>query len=220
MVLHCGSQNRVDDIESFFHVLIYFASLYTKHDWGSSKKLTSFFEEYFQYSIEEDGIDAGGKHKIAFFRSEGADSFLPQIHNVPLRHTLEYLVHVLALRYPVPVKPNPFFEKSAGPSEQDQKLLNQLNTDSLWFSNFLTTALKSGDWDDPETGEMVPHKLPSLGHKPRDHYKLSISARAMKNQSASEQLYRLQKEQEIKEAKKLDHDGRTIKKRKVLVDST
>ncbi|TFK59226.1 hypothetical protein BDN72DRAFT_781032 [Pluteus cervinus] len=162
-------QTRVDDVESFFHVLIYLASMYTSHTWGSSQGLTRFLLNYFQDHVVLDGKELGGTQKIAFFHRHGSDLLL-ELNNVPLSGILTHLVKALALRYPRETMSDPFDEEPEEEkmSPMDEARFYQLSSDSSWLANILTQGLALPGWDDHN--EMTPHKLPDLGNEPKGLY--------------------------------------------------
>ncbi|TFK62782.1 hypothetical protein BDN72DRAFT_375865 [Pluteus cervinus] len=209
-------QTRVDDVESFFHILVYLASMYTSHTLGSTEELTTFHHSYFLQSYKKDGKDAGGKYKIAFMHTQGLD-LLPKLDNTPLRYLLLLLVDAMALRYPKPVEVNPLRKRKNVPelSNDDKELLHELDNNSSWLSDRIADALQLDGWETADTNAMKLHKLPNLENKPNDRYKASATTLAMSHISASEQKYRAVMVKKAEEGKKVDRDGHTTKKRKL-----
>ncbi|TFK65063.1 hypothetical protein BDN72DRAFT_962770 [Pluteus cervinus] len=83
-------QNRLDGVESLFNVLVYVASHFAPHKWGSSEELSTFVYSYFYF----------GSSKIVFLRDQGR-SLVEQLHHAPLRALIWSLAKTLAVRYQV-----------------------------------------------------------------------------------------------------------------------
>ncbi|TFK65070.1 hypothetical protein BDN72DRAFT_846057 [Pluteus cervinus] len=81
-------QNRLDGVESLFNVLVYVASHFTPHSWGSSTELSTFVYSYFY----------NGTSKIALLKGTGSP-LVDELHHAPLKTLIGSLAKVLAGRY-------------------------------------------------------------------------------------------------------------------------
>ncbi|TFK62780.1 hypothetical protein BDN72DRAFT_375843 [Pluteus cervinus] len=213
-------QTRLDDIESFFHVLVYLAALFTEHIIGSTEVLTLFFRSYFQELATTGGQETGGRYKISFLRTNG-DDLIPKLENVALRTILLFLVSALQERYPTETKNLRTMTVITKPKE-DQTLppmLAEVENNPHWLSENLTKALD--DFDDEHWtlhGALVRQKPPRpAGAPPPGHQ--SMSNRAMRNVTKKGQKYKdglLRPSVKKVEKQRDGREGHTKKKRRLV----
>ncbi|TFK66287.1 hypothetical protein BDN72DRAFT_156273 [Pluteus cervinus] len=193
-------QDRTDDVESLFHVLLYMAVHFTDHGLDLTTDLRDFVTDYFhKVDIQPDGRSTGGKKKARFFRDRG-DDILNCIKNAQLRTIIKDLIPPLGARYDV--QPVHETKDTAGkrvvvrgdfPPDHDS-LLKTLE-DPKWFVDILDGHLKEKtDWE--EHAELVPQRiLPPL--QMRETKESSLAASALRHRSRS--LAKLKKEREAQQ---------------------
>ncbi|TFK67806.1 hypothetical protein BDN72DRAFT_822011 [Pluteus cervinus] len=143
-------QDRIDDIESFFHVLVYIATHYTRHQMDPTE-LFNFVEVYFLQMTIIDGEEYGGMGKTHFFTHRG-QRFFQRLQHQPLQDLLRELVEPLAARYDLHPRSNK--DRDIAKDGKEEKNPLQTLEDPFWFSKTLTRALERLDgWD--KNGELV-----------------------------------------------------------------
>ncbi|TFK65064.1 hypothetical protein BDN72DRAFT_962771 [Pluteus cervinus] len=148
--------NRLDDIESLFNVLVYIASHFAPHRWGSSMELTTFIWNYFYL----------GTSKTTFILTQGSQLAAKLLNNL-LGEIIRYLASALAARYPQIIKKNVYnfflnpgdiidaLDASPPPAPDLGVLINP-----RWFVIVLNNALKLDGWDNNNL--LVKHSPPDM----------------------------------------------------------
>lgn len=156
-------QNRIDDIESFFHVLMYMASHYTDHGFSGNDVLGEFVESYFRRAAIHEGRSCGGQGKMTFFRAGGA-GIIENIKNVRLLGLIMELMGPLAARYAI--QRFKHGDDKHGhyvriPLDFPQEHYDNLNLleDPGWFVKTLTTYINKPDWE--ENGSLIAQTIPA-----------------------------------------------------------
>ncbi|TFK67061.1 hypothetical protein BDN72DRAFT_771253 [Pluteus cervinus] len=152
-------QSRLDDIESFGHLLVYIATHFTQHEWGASTQLTHFIKNYFAEYIVKDGICYGGIYKAYFLSTHGGE-LTGILYNKPLAMTIFKICQVLASRYP--------FTSMAfvdGEYRTNTHFVDDETSDMskpYWLSDLIKDMLAMPGWESEPGGKLVKHHPPGI----------------------------------------------------------
>ncbi|TFK62778.1 hypothetical protein BDN72DRAFT_375858 [Pluteus cervinus] len=181
-------QTDIDDIESFFHVLVCLAALYTAHTL-ESEVLRLFFTRYFEECVMNGRQDTGGRYKISFLRTKG-DDLLPRLTNKGLSKLLRSLASTLSSRYPVETDADilsDFDDAEQEVSEKAMKKLDAMETNPTWLSDKITKALTTLDQEHwTQNGGIVHQRPPRPINGPNPSHQ-NMSTRATRNIAISGQ---------------------------------
>ncbi|TFK65069.1 hypothetical protein BDN72DRAFT_900994 [Pluteus cervinus] len=152
-------QNRLDDVESLFNVLVYVASHFTPHKWGSSEALSSFVYTYFYQ----------GSSKLALVSLKGSP-LVNQLHHALLKGLIGNLAIVLAARYEsvdddgygfaLGEEGEDFGEARVDLSSGFRELLLKTLDNFDWFVDLVTGALELPGWSTDDL--LIKHTLPAF----------------------------------------------------------
>ncbi|TFK66443.1 hypothetical protein BDN72DRAFT_961762 [Pluteus cervinus] len=129
-------QDQVDDVESFFHDLVYTLVFYTR-TFGSGPP-PEWAKCYFVEMETIDGYSCGGTTKLSCMRRSTISRYLD---SPPLKALVEKLSTVLYSRY---TKRDPSFPGNLVKEAQDNSAL--LYSDPYWLPKALTDALAQPGW--------------------------------------------------------------------------
>ncbi|TFK58617.1 hypothetical protein BDN72DRAFT_884187 [Pluteus cervinus] len=149
---HC----RIDDIESFVHLLVYIASHFTPHEWGASGHLSCFIRSYFEECITMNDTSHGGTYKRMFLVNWGSE-LTHVLHNNLLASVISRVCKVLASCYPRR-QIDWDGQRMLDPHYMDED--SEALSKPYWLSDLLRDALKKPGWD--EAGELVVHHSPGM----------------------------------------------------------
>lgn len=144
------TQDRCDDMESFYHVLNYICARYAQHTLRALR-LDVFLHENFEDRQVVDGQSYSLHKADNLLSARPAEYFL----NPPLSELLQILARVLATRYQTtprrPRAPELLVEYDAAMKKLESG--RQRLEDPNWLVITLENALKEADWDN--NGERV-----------------------------------------------------------------
>ncbi|TFK70658.1 hypothetical protein BDN72DRAFT_856746 [Pluteus cervinus] len=200
---------REDDVESFYHVLNYLASLFLQHTVEMDTLSLFIYNNFIQRIIRDDGFPAPSRSKLDFVKggSVAGGSVAVAASNPRIFSILRALAYLFAARY-AEIEVPPYFNLT--PQDVQERLLSAQNLrqeklDTLqehrWLSDFLTTELNNDQgWDeaaDPvdreaefwkalqSTTSSLPAKRSMTAHNRKSKSSRS-SAHSQASQSAAE----------------------------------
>ncbi|KAF8514450.1 hypothetical protein BU17DRAFT_94560 [Hysterangium stoloniferum] len=162
-------QDRVDDLESFFHVIAWVALRATAHSLPLDELPDFLFRTFDHWYIDNEGVSRGGRGKEnVLLNSFSQVSF----GNEPLSHLMDTMARSLAVRYAKPITRQDMDEYNAYMALPDDELRNaslkhhsvtlrQAKLANLeredWLQGVFDESLLLEGWD--VNGRPVPHEI-------------------------------------------------------------
>ncbi|GJJ09952.1 hypothetical protein Clacol_004176 [Clathrus columnatus] len=145
--------NLADDLESFLHVLTWIVFRYTSTSY-SPAGLRDYMQSAFDNYYEEEGVFAGGQHKISYLKSLEHLRSLPKSYH---RRLIAYLSKAVAVRYEE--KEEDLFAEDGSENEkfiEDHRNKLAFLSSSKGFLKAFERALSESDWPTNDAAKENP----------------------------------------------------------------
>ncbi|KAF8514455.1 hypothetical protein BU17DRAFT_68387 [Hysterangium stoloniferum] len=118
-----GKQDRVDDLESFFHVIAWVALRATAHSLPLEELPDFIFTTFDAWHLDKEGVFRGGRRKMDLLLSLSTHV---SFENEPLSHLMVTMARSLAVRYAEPITRQELDDYNAYMAIPDDELRNKL----------------------------------------------------------------------------------------------